>query len=83
MIFILKGSSCLSLFSIPIILTHLFDICSECFFQFKCVSKVSPRKFNSLTFSIMILLVLGAGAFIYFLCMWKIIDLDLAMFSES
>ena len=83
MIFILKGSSCLSLFSIQIILAHLFDICSECFFQFKCVSKVSPRKLNSLTFSIMILLILGAGASICLLCMWKTMNLDLVMFSES
>ena len=84
MIFILKGSSCLSLFSILIILAHLFDIiCSECIFQFKCVSKVSPRQLNSLTFSIMILLILGAGASICFLCMWKTMNLDLAMFSES
>ena len=83
MVFILKGSSCLSLFSIPIILAHLFDICPVCFFQFKCVSKVSPRTFNSLTFSIVILLILGAGASISFLCMWKTMHLDLAMFSES
>ena len=77
MIFILKDSSCLNMFSIPIIRAHLFDICSECFFLFKCVSKVSPRKLNSLTFSIMILLILGAGASMCFLCMWKNMNLDL------
>ena len=72
MIFILKGSSCLSLFSILIILEHLFDICSERFFQFKCVSKVSPRELNSLTFSIMILLIFGAGASMCILCVYEI-----------
>ena len=43
-IFIRWDKVCLSLFNIPIILEHLLDIFSECFFQFTCVSRVSPKK---------------------------------------
>ena len=48
---------CFSLFKIPIALEHLFDMFSECFFQFRCVSKMSPRKLNSFTFSMMVVLI--------------------------
>ena len=44
-IFIRWGKVCFSLFNIPIILEHLLDTFSECFFQFTCVSRVSPKKF--------------------------------------
>ena len=40
------------------ILEHVFDIFSVSFFQFQCVSKVSPKNFNSPTRSTLILLML-------------------------
>ena len=38
-------------FNTPIVFEHLFDIFSVCFLQFRLVSKVNPRKFNSSTLS--------------------------------
>ena len=66
-----------SLFSVPIILEHLFDIFSECFFQFSWVSNVNPKKLKSLTLIIIILFILGTGYYCYefFFCMWKTMDL--------
>ena len=74
---------CLSLLNIPIILEHVVDTISECFFQFKCVSNVSPKKLNSSTFSIIVLLILGAGAIIYLLYVWKTMYSHLETFKES
>ena len=59
-ILILIGSTSLSLFSVPTILEHLFDIVSECFFQFSCVSKVNPKTLKSSSF-VIILFILGTG----------------------
>ena len=64
-IFIRWGKVCLSLFNIPIILEHLLDTFSECFFQFTCVSRVSPRKLNSSTFSMIVLPILGVSVFTF------------------
>ena len=66
-IFILIGSTSLSLFSVPIILEHLFDIFSECFFQFSWVSKGNPKTLKSSTFVIIILFILGIGVLNFFL----------------
>ena len=82
-IFIRWGKVCLSLFNIPIILEHLLDTFSECFFQFTCVSRVSPRKLNSSTFSMIVLHILGVSVFTYLLCMWNNINLVLAILTPS
>ena len=82
-IFIRWGKVCLSLFNIPIILEHLLDTFSECFFQFTCVSRVSPRKLNSSTFSMIVLQILGVSVFTFLLCMWNNINLVLAILSDS
>ena len=60
-IFIRWGKVCLSLFNIPIILEHLLDTFSVCFLQFTCVSRVRPKKLNSSTFSMIILIILGVS----------------------
>ena len=67
-IFIRWGKVCFSLFSIPIILEHLLDTFSECFFQFTCVSRVSPKKLNSSTFSIIVLIIVGVSVLTFLLC---------------
>ena len=82
-VFIRWGKMCLSLFNIPIILEHLLDTFSECFFQFTCVSRVSPKKLNSSTFSRIVLLILGVSVFTFLLCMWNNINLVLAILSDS
>ena len=66
-ILILIGSTSLSLFIVPIILEHLFDIFSECFFQFSWISKVNTKKLKSSTFVIIVLFILGTGALNFFL----------------
>ena len=81
-IFIRWGKVCLSLFNIPIILEHLLDTFSECFFQFTCVSRVSLRKLNSI-FSMIVLQILGVSVFTFLLCMWNNINLVLAILSDS
>ena len=65
-VFIRWGKMCLSLFNIPIMLEHLLDTFSECFFQFTCVSRVSPKKLNYSTFSRIVLLILGVSVFPFF-----------------
>ena len=65
-IFIRWGKVCLSLFNIRIILEHLLATFSECFFQVTCVSRVSPRKFNSSTFSMIVLHIFGLSVFFFF-----------------
>ena len=46
----------------PIVFEHLFDIFSVCFLQFRLVSKVNPRKFNSSTLSIYVSSILSVSA---------------------
>ena len=70
-ILILIGSISLSLFSVPIILEHLFDIVSECFFQFSLVSKVNPKKLKLSAFVIIILFILGTGVLNFF---WHVVN---------
>ena len=82
-VFIRWGKVCLSLFNIPIILEHLLDTFSECFFQFTCVSRVSPKKLNSSTFSRIVLQILGVSVFTFLLCMWNNINLVLAILCDS
>ena len=65
-IFIRWGKVCLSLFNIPIIREHLLDTFSECFFQFTCVSRISPKKLMSSTFSMIVLYILGVSVFTFF-----------------
>ena len=58
---ILSGNMYLRLFKLPLILEHLLEMFSELFFLFKCVSKVNPKKLNSSTFSMLVLLILGTN----------------------
>ena len=69
--FIRWGKVCLSLFNIPIILEHLLDTFSESFFQFTCVSRVSPKKLNYSTFPMIVLQIVGVSVFTFLLCMWN------------
>ena len=71
------GKVCLSLFNIPIILEHLLDTFSECFFQFTllCVSRVSPKQLHYSTVSMIVLQILGVSVFTFLLCMWNNINL--------
>ena len=46
-----------SLFNTPIVLEIVFEVLLECLFQSSLVSKVKPRKLNSFTFSIFVLLI--------------------------
>ena len=82
-IFIHWGKVCLSLFNMPIILEHLLDTFSVCFLQFTCVSRVSPKKFNSSTFPMIILIILGVSVFTFLLCIWNNIYLVLALLSDN
>ena len=82
-IFIRRGKVCFSLFNIPIILEHLLDTFSECFFQFTCVSRVSPKKLKSSTFSMIVLIILGVSAMTLLLCIWNNIHFVLAILSDS
>ena len=56
---------------------------SECVFQFRFVSIVSPKKLNSSTFSIITLSILSVRYCISLLGTWKIIYLDLDLFSDN
>ena len=47
------------------------------------MSRVRPRKLNSLTFVMFVLLIWSVGAFTCLFGMWKSIYLDLFMFSDS
>ena len=47
------------------------------------MSRVRPRKLNSFTFSMFVLLIWSVGAFTCLFGMWKSIYLDLFMFSDS
>ena len=82
-IFIRWGKVCLSLFNIPIILEHLLDTFSVCFLQFTCVSRVRPKKLNSSTFSMIILIILGVSVLTFLLCIWNNIYLVLAILSDN
>ena len=42
-ILILNGKTCFNLFSIPIVLEHLFATFSICLCQFRCVSNVGLK----------------------------------------
>ena len=52
-----------------------------CFFQYKLVSIVKPKKLNSSTFSISILFILRINVDLFGI--WKVIHLDLLLFSDS
>ena len=65
----------------PIIFVHLLQIFSECFFQFRFVSIVNPKKLNSSTFSIITLSIVSYC--ISLLGTWKIIYLDFYLFSDN
>ena len=47
------------------------------------MSRVRPRKLNSLTFVMVVSLIGSVGAFTCLFGMWKSIYLDLFMFSDS
>ena len=47
------------------------------------MSRVRPRKLNSLTFVMFVLLIWSVGAFTCLFGLWKNIYLDLFMFSDS
>ena len=53
------------------------------FFQFTCVSRVSPKKLNSSTFSMIVLIILGVSVLTFLLCIWNNIYLVLAIFSDN
>ena len=65
-IFIRWGKVCLSLFNIHIILEHVLDTFSECFFKFTCVSRVSPKKLNSSSFSMIVLIISGVRVLTFY-----------------
>ena len=52
------------------------------FFQFTCVSRVSPKKLNSSTFSIIVLVILGVSVLTFLMCIWNNIYLVLAILSD-
>ena len=82
-IFIRWGKVCLSLFNIPVILEHLLDTISVCFLQFTCVSRVSPKKLNYSTFSMIVLMMLGVSVLTFLLYIWSNIYLVLAILSDN
>ena len=53
------------------------------FFQFTFVSRVSPKKLNSSTFSMIVLQILGVSVFTFLLCMWNNINLVFPILSDS
>ena len=67
----------------PIIFVYLLHYFSECFFQFRFVSIVNPKKLNSSTFSIITLSILSVRYCISLLGTWKIIYLDFDLFSHN
>ena len=77
------GKVCLSLFSIPIILEHLLYTFSMCVLQFACVSRVSPKKLNFSTFSMIILIMLGVSVLTFLLCTWNNLYIVLAILSDN
>ena len=60
-VFMCCGRTFFSLFNTPIVLEILFEVLFECLFQSSLVSKVKPRKLNSFTFTICVLLILRIG----------------------
>ena len=84
-IFILRGNNRLSLFKIPIILEHLFEIVLMWLCQFNCSLKLIPRKLNSSTLSIYVLSIFIFSGFIilFLLAVLKIIYLDLFTFRDN
>ena len=77
------GNICFSLFNTPTVLEHIFEVISVCFLHFKFVSRVRPRKLNSLTCVMFVLLIGSVGAFTFYLAIGKAIYLDMFMFSDS
>ena len=52
------------------------------FFQFKLVSIVKPKKLNSSTFSTSILSILRINVCVVLFGIWKVVYLDLLLFSD-
>ena len=84
-IFILRGNNRLSLFRIPIVLVHLFEILLMWLCQFNCSLKLILRKLNSSTLSIFVLSIFIFSGFIIlcFLAVLKIKYLDLFTFRNN
>ena len=61
--FISRDSTYFNIFNIPVILEHLFEICSTCV-QLRCVS--SLRKLSSSTLSMLMLYILRVRVSVYF-----------------
>ena len=53
------------------------------FFQFTCVSRVSPNKLNPSTFSMIVLIILGVSVLTFLMCIWNNIYLVLAIISDN
>ena len=47
------------------------------------MSRVSPKKLNSSTFSMIILIILGVSVLTFLLCIWNNIYLVLAILSDN
>ena len=47
------------------------------------MSRVSPKKLNSSTFSMIVLIILGVSVLTFLLCIWNNIYLVLAIFSDN
>ena len=54
-----------------------------CFFHFKLVSIVNPKKLNSSTFSMLMPSIFNVRCCICFLGIWKVIYLDLFLLSDN
>ena len=63
------GNRSFNLFKTPVIFEHLFEILSVCFFHFKLVSIVNPKKLNSSTFSMLMPSIFNVRCCICFLGM--------------
>ena len=84
-IFLLRGNNRLSLFRIPIVQEHVFEIFSMWLCHFNCSLKLIPRKLNSSTVSIFVLSIFIFSGFIilFLLAILKIIYLDLFTFRDN
>ena len=47
------------------------------------MSRVTPKKLNSSTFSIIVLIILGVSVLTFLLCIWNNINLVMAILSDS
>ena len=47
------------------------------------MSRVNPKKINSSTFSMIVLMILGVSVLTFLLCIWNNIYLVLAIFSDN